>query len=270
VHWECWAKCNLHCYFCYRTKEDALSPEAAEQFLRIVASSGAEWITFAGGDPSLRPDIVSLVRYARSLALKIEVQTNADCISSQFRDEVLAVDQVGLSLDGPTPDMHDSFRSRPGNYSKVISLLSDLATARVATVVRTVVARSNHSFIPAIANVLSPYPNVRRWSLLEFTPLGDGHVNRKEYGISSEVFRDVVGRAIRDSAGHCEVDGFGNNAKAWTYALVSPSGRLYGTEAVDGQLRHRFVGNMLNNHLSDLAVALPFDSQRHHARYGTV
>src|ERR1035437_5218175 len=154
VHWECWAECNLHCEFCYRTKDKALSPEAAERFIRIVATSGASWITFAGGDPSVRPEIVSLIQCARSLGLKIEVQTSADNISPLLKYEILNVDQVGLSSDAPTSYIHDKFRSRLTNYSKVMSLLSDLATAGVATVVRTVVASSNQSFVPAIAQVL--------------------------------------------------------------------------------------------------------------------
>ncbi|WP_425613613.1 radical SAM protein [Anatilimnocola sp. NA78] len=268
VHWECWAKCNLHCKFCYRTKDEALSFNDAEKLLRIVATSGAQWITFAGGDPSVRPDIVALIRSARSLGLKIEVQTNADSISPQFRDEILTVDQVGLSLDGPTPEVHDVFRDRPGNYLRVMALLSDLAAAHVPTLIRTVVALSNQDAVPAIAHVLSPYSNVRRWSILEFSPLGDGYVNREKYELPPDTFRNIVGRAKREGGSHLNVDGFGNDAKAGTYALVSPGGRLYGTEYVDDHLGHRFVGNMLTDHLSDLVEALPFNSQRHHARYG--
>lgn len=251
-------------------KDKALSSVAARQLIRITASSGAEWLTFAGGDPSVRPDIISLIQFARSIGLKIEVQTNADSISPQFKNEICAVSQVGLSLDGPTQEVHDKFRSRPGNYYKVVSLLNDLAAACVPTVVRTVVADSNHKFVPAIAHVLAPYSNVRRWSLLEFTPLGDGHTNREEYKITTQMFKTVAGCANLAADGRLKVDEFGNSAKAGTYALVSPNGRLYGTEIENGELRHRFIGNMLTDHLSDLAAALPFDSQRHHARYGSM
>jgi hypothetical protein len=86
--------------------------------------------------------------------------------------------------------------------------------------------------------------------------------------MSAESFREVVRHATHVAGGDFEVDGFGNDAKAGSYALVSPSGRLYGTEYKDGQLRHRFVGNMLKDHLDDLASLLPFDSARHFARYG--
>lgn len=126
VHWECWAKCNLSCNFCYRTKDPALSHEDAERLLRIVASSGASWCTFAGGDPSLRPDIVELLQYARAVGLKTEVQTNAERLRHKVREEILAVNQVGLSIDGPTAAVHDNFRSCPGNYSHVLSLLAAL------------------------------------------------------------------------------------------------------------------------------------------------
>ncbi len=126
----------------------------------------------------------------------------------------------------------------------------------------------NYVSVPAIAGVLESHPNIRRWSLLEFAPLGDGYASREKYALTSDVFWDTVRQASQNVNGLFEVDGFGNSAKPGTYALVTPSARLYGTESAQGQLGHRFVGNVLTDHLSDLAENLPFDRVRHEARYG--
>src|SRR5919199_122548 len=75
VHWECWSACSLACSFCYRTRGNPLDTEGAKKLLQAISTSGALRIVFAGGDPSLRPDIAQLIHYAHSLNLQVEVHT---------------------------------------------------------------------------------------------------------------------------------------------------------------------------------------------------
>src|SRR5215472_11967938 len=122
VHWECWSNCNLPCEFCYRTLGQALPTDEAKRLISAVRTGGVETIVFAGGDPSIRPDICELVSSAREQALNVEVQTNAQYTSEEFLHALRTVQLVGLSLDGPNQDVHDAFRGKPGNFERVLRL----------------------------------------------------------------------------------------------------------------------------------------------------
>ncbi len=269
VHWECWSTCNLKCRFCYRMKGRHLSSEEAESLVRIIRSSGARWITFAGGDPSLRPGINSLIYLSKALGLKVEVQTNAHSIPEQFREVLMhEVDQVGLSLDGPTSEIHDRFRSCPGNFAKVTEMLEYLRQWNVSTVVRTVVSSINCEHVPAIADCLAGHSNITMWSLMQFSALNDGAASREQYDQPSSAFQTTVEKARERAAEKISVDAFCNSQKSGSYALVSPAGNLYGIEFKGRALKQRIVGSMLADHLCDLSRGLPFDRLRHHFRYG--
>ena len=106
-----------------------------------VRTGGAHGIVFAGGDPSIRPDICSLFEFARSIGLLVEVHTNAQCIRAEFLELLREADLVGLSLDGPDAETHDGFRGKPGNFDKVLTVLHQLSESGTPIVVRTVVAK---------------------------------------------------------------------------------------------------------------------------------
>lgn len=268
VHWECWSRCNLPCRFCYREVGRPLDTASARRLIEIIATSGADRIVFAGGDPSLRGDVVELIRHAKAVGLRIEVQTNAHELSDAFHNALLGeVDLVGLSLDSSDPKIHDEFRDRDGNFERVVRLLDDLRESKIPTVVRSIVSSKNCQSISAIGKRLKEYPNVRRWSLLEFTPIGAGFFHRGDYELSSETFEEVVFQAKEGVSGTFSVDVYRNADKKGTYALVTPDGRLYGTMQPSNG-RYPIVGHTLASHLSDLADALGFDRDKHQKRYG--
>lgn len=270
VHWECWSDCNLHCAFCYRTVDPPLSTTDGTRMLASFATAGARSVVFAGGDPSLRPDLGELIRVAHSRGLLVEVQTNAHHVTTDLT-EVLTSDMValvGLSLDGPTAVEHDSFRSTRGNFSRVVGMLNLLESRGSSVILRTVVAAPNHRSVDRTARLISQYSCIRRWSLVEFSAVGAGYRNRAAYEISHALYAEAVGRATAAYSGNAEIDDYALRAKAGVYALVTASGRLYGTSGVLLDGRHPTVGSFLTDHLKGLADALPFDKELHIDRYG--
>lgn len=270
VHWECWSKCNLPCRFCYREVGKALNSESGRQLIDAITTGGAKQIVFAGGDPSLRQDLGDLVALAKRNGLECEVQTNGQYVSDEFRRTLMEdVNLVGLSLDGASDDIHDSFRGVSGNFGRVLSLLNDLHHANVPVIVRSVVAAFNHKSLPLLAHVLKQYSNIRRWSLLEFTAIGEGYLNRSDYEIPRTQFDDVVAVANEISDGRVPIDAYVAENKKGTYFMIAPDGRVYGTSAQD-QGRYPIVGNILLDHLGDLALRVQFDPMNHNKRYGPV
>jgi MoaA/NifB/PqqE/SkfB family radical SAM enzyme len=267
VHWECWSDCNLSCAFCYRSRTKPLDSAGGVSLARAVAAGGARRLVFAGGDPSLRLDLPQLATAARELDLRVEIQTNAHVLSGALLAALPHADAVGLSIDGATPEVHDAFRGKPGNFARVTRLLGVLVDMGVPVNVRTVVTRENHRSVAGIAGLLQPLPNVRRWSLMEFTPLGDGLVNQDHYTLDRRLFDAAAAAAAAGLRGGPVVDIYRNTDKVGTYALVSSDGTLYGVSGGEAGPEHRVAGSLLHDHLSALANRLPFSESNHLRRY---
>ncbi len=270
VHWECWSECNLACSFCYRAKGSPLDTGSARRLLDAIATSGALGVVFAGGDPSIRPDISVLMRYAHSLGLNVEVQTNAQIVKPEFLEALVAADLVGLSLDGPDTATHDGFRDKPGNFDSVLSLLRVLESEKVPVVVRTIVARPNFLMVPRLAYLLNKLPNLVRWSLLEFSAVGDGFMNRERYELDRALFNVAVEDAARNFANPTKLNIYRDEDKIGTYALVTPSGYVYGTSETTVDGIHPTIGSILQEHLSVLVQGLPFSMKNHQQRYASL
>jgi MoaA/NifB/PqqE/SkfB family radical SAM enzyme len=265
AHWECWSACNLPCAFCYRTTGKPLDTDHAVQLVRALAAGEARAVVFAGGDPSLRADLPDVVAEARALGLAVQVQTNAQHVTRTFIDVLGQCEYVGLSIDGPDADTHDSFRGRSGNFRHVVALLRQLDALGVPVSVRTVVSRRNYRLVPDIAPLVVSHPNVICWKLLEFTAIGEGRLNRDQYAIPGAIFEHVVlasRKRLGDAVGLLEV--LRNVDKIGIYMMISPQGFVYGTteSALMDVGHHHYIGSILSDHLDDLAQSIPFSSQR--------
>lgn len=267
VHWECWSNCNLSCAFCYRTLGVPLDTDSAKRLLQVVHTSGAKAFVFAGGDPSLRMDIGELIEYGIRLGLQVEVQTNAHNVRHDFLNALKRVNLVGLSLDGPTAEIHDCFRGKNGNFVRVLRTLAQLEEIGIPVVVRTIIAKPNCDGVPKIPDVLNRFTNVVRWSLLEFSAAGEGYTNRKQFELGSQEFDDVASIAQNNFIDPAKVNIYRSRDKLGTYALVTPNGYLYGTtqDLISGT--YPLVGSVLEEHVSYLAQKLPFSIENHQDRY---
>jgi len=265
AHWECWSECNLPCAFCFRTTGAPLDTDCAVSLLRALSAGKVRAVVFAGGDPSLRGDLAEIVSEAISLGLAVQVQTNGQHVTRSFLGVLGRCEYVGLSIDGPDADTHDSFRGKRGNFRQVMALLGQLDVLGVPVSVRTVVSRENYRVIPRIAQLIMEHPNVICWKLLEFTAIGQGRVNQDRYAMPPALFEQVVRIAENELDGERGLlEVLRNVDKIGIYMMISPQGFVYGTTetALMQAGHHHYIGSILSDHLEDLARSIPFSSSR--------
>jgi MoaA/NifB/PqqE/SkfB family radical SAM enzyme len=222
---------------------------------------------FAGGDPSLRRDIGHLLAYARALGLITEVHTNGQYAPKRYRMALIGSDYVGLSLDGPSAELHDGFRGKPGNFRRVLDLFDFLEEAAVPMIVRTVVARPNLRGVADIGGLLAGRRNLISWNLLEFSPVGIGYRNRMTYQLDRTQFEEAATEALERFGGKIHIYVSRLEDKSGTYVLVTPDGQVYGTLTPPADGIYPLVGSMLREHLSDLSGAIGFRHERHEVLY---
>jgi MoaA/NifB/PqqE/SkfB family radical SAM enzyme len=126
-------ECNFRCPFCFAAwheeKEkpsDAVMNTAGKDwraYMDKMRERGYERLTISGGEPTIHPDILPLVRYAKSLGFKsIELQTNASMATA---DNVRKLKKAGVtdtlvSLHSHREDVFDRITVTEGVYKTVV------------------------------------------------------------------------------------------------------------------------------------------------------
>jgi len=151
IAWEVSLLCNVECIHCYsssgpkRVQNDELTTSEAFKIIDELSEAGLLVLAFSGGEPLLRKDIFKLTEYAARKNLVVNVASNGLLINSNMARRLAdsGVRSVTISLDGVNASTHDSFRNRPGLFSKTITAISSLVNQSIRVVV---------SFSPTILN----------------------------------------------------------------------------------------------------------------------
>ena len=160
-------RCNSRCHTCNVWKKHADELTLLE-WDRIFANIGRTpyYLTFTGGEPFLRRDLVELIAsaYTHCRPAVITLPTNgllSDLIPQEVEEllEVAPHSKLGinLSLDG-LGDQHDAIRGVPGNFARTLQTyhaLKAIDHPNLTVSLHTVISRYNVKDIPALYAELS-------------------------------------------------------------------------------------------------------------------
>lgn len=126
--------CNNNCRFCAiaKTREMVtdLTTLDVKQKIEEAWQNGSTELIFSGGECSIRPDFIDLVRYARELGFKhIELTTNGRMFSyMSFAEDVVRAGLyfVRFSLHGHNKDIHDYLTRAPSSFDEIIAGIKNL------------------------------------------------------------------------------------------------------------------------------------------------
>lgn len=173
--------CNLRCIHC-RVPEDTRVNEdlPKELFCNVISQArelGAEDLLIGGGEPMLRRDWDEMARHARDLGYDcITLLTNGTVFKKQGtpeRIQAAGVSEVQISLDGPTPEVHDYFRGKPGCFEIAVRAVRQLVEAGVSTSITMTVTDYNVAHAEALVE-LGYQLGVGQVTLRRFIPQGYG------------------------------------------------------------------------------------------------
>lgn len=131
--------CNSRCQYCtqldYRVipQADQLDLTTEQIRARIVwaKENGHDELGFSGGEPTIRPDFLDLVAFARDTGFeRIAVTTNGRMFAyPKFADSAIAngLTRFTFSLHGATPELHDKIAVAPGALAQALAGLDNLA-----------------------------------------------------------------------------------------------------------------------------------------------
>ena len=182
-YYEVTQACDLVCKHCRASAQeqaarDELPTELSLRLIDQVASFPRKpHIVFTGGDPLKRADIFTLIRHAVQKELSVALTPSATPLATRkaFEEAKSAgVQAFGISLDGPTAEVHDSFRGFEGSFDKTTEMLEIARSLHLPVQVNTSITRRNVDYIDAMAEHLAQFGGVMMWSVFFLVPVGRG------------------------------------------------------------------------------------------------
>ncbi|RBO91352.1 radical SAM protein [Nocardia puris] len=128
-------RCNLHCAHCFvsATKQGGWMDidEVMNKLIPRLASARVERVTLTGGEPTIHPQFLEVVRGFRAAAMDVGICTNATTLTEQDIADLVTIGGVhaNVSLDGFAPDSHGRFRGDRGSFFTTVETTKSLARA---------------------------------------------------------------------------------------------------------------------------------------------
>ncbi len=181
VIWETTQACDLacvHCRACAQPVRSALELSTAEakRLIDEVAALKAPVFVLTGGDPLKRPDVFELVEYASSHGVRISLTPSATPLLT--KDAIVKLKNCGLarlaiSLDGPTAEVHDTFRRVAGSYEWTLQAVRWAREIDLPVQINTTITRRNLQHLDATIALMEQL-DIVLWSVFFLVPTGRG------------------------------------------------------------------------------------------------
>jgi MoaA/NifB/PqqE/SkfB family radical SAM enzyme len=202
VDWWTTSHCNLACDFCYGPVPGRDPIERRDDILRALAASSARVVTFCGGEPLLLRKIgryaTALEQHGKSTVLNTNGQLLRKRIDQGLR--LAAFTMVGISVEGPTPDVHRAMRGENADLDEVLRAARLVAREPgVSLKLATVISGVNRDYLPALAAVVHDLaPDV--WRLYQYSSRGDQNFGQQRHRLADDEFEDLAKEAAKRAA----------------------------------------------------------------------
>jgi pyrroloquinoline quinone biosynthesis protein E len=142
-------RCPLHCVYCsnpleLQSRTNELTTEIWSRVFKEAAEAGVLQADFTGGEPLARPDIVELVRAARSAGLYVNLITSGLPLDQAKLAALVqaGLDHVQLSFQGAREEIANEI-SGTKSHTQKLRVLDWLRHHRVAVTLNFVIHRRN-------------------------------------------------------------------------------------------------------------------------------
>ncbi|WP_099209230.1 GTP 3',8-cyclase MoaA [Thermococcus henrietii] len=105
-------ECNFRCFFCHREGQrflakNEMTPEEIERLVRIASRLGIRKVKLTGGEPTVREDIIEIVRRIKPYVKDLSMTTNGSRLKELAEPLARAgLDRVNVSLHSLKPEVY--------------------------------------------------------------------------------------------------------------------------------------------------------------------
>jgi len=129
--------CNLECPTCFRWTAKPDEHELTADQWKTALTRLKQWLgtfnlTFTGGEPFLRKDILEIFRFAADNGIVTGVVSNGSLIDKELARKIVAsgLDGLTLSLNSMVPEIHNKTRGTNGAFNEVMRAIDNMQDRR--------------------------------------------------------------------------------------------------------------------------------------------
>lgn len=183
VIWDVTYRCNLKCRHCLtesgEARKDELSTAQAIKLIDNLADARVFYLSLSGGEPLLRPDIVTILKHIASKNMQIEIASNGVNISDKLLNEIsaLPVFHIQISIDG-IGHQHDELRGVQGAFKASCASIKRIREHDIAVSISTTVTNRNIDSLESIIRLAAEL-GCKGYKAIPFLPAGRGKENNE-------------------------------------------------------------------------------------------
>ena len=158
-------RCQNRCTFCYADAPDRGRdvPEMTTDEVRVIIDrlydeAHCPTVSFTGGEPTLRPDLPELARYAKDKGMRVNLITNGVlCADEGYVGELAAagLDSAQVSVEGGCAEVHDAITRHPGSWERSVRAVRNLRAAGIHTHTNTTICGGNREHLMELIDFIA-------------------------------------------------------------------------------------------------------------------
>lgn len=185
IAWEITRACAFACVHCRADAQHTRDPRelTTEEGYALIDRFRAfsdPILIFTGGDPMMRRDLFDLISYASEKGLRCSLTPTATALPTKERlqkAKEAGIRRIALSLDAPSPKVHDAFRQVEGSWERTMNILRNAQAVGLSAQVNTTVTKHNIDLLPEMVSFVEEVGAVQ-WSVFFLVPTGRAQIEQ--------------------------------------------------------------------------------------------
>jgi radical SAM protein with 4Fe4S-binding SPASM domain len=200
--WNCNNKC-LHCYAAEQKLSGVteLSTEEWKKIINKCREAGIPQLTFTGGEPTLRRDLVELVDYSKWFITR--VNTNGICLTKELCGALCeaSLDSVQVTLYSHDPNKHNSLVGAD-SWTQSVEGIKNAVAAGLNVSINTPLCKMNSDYADTLRFIKEL--NIRYVSCSGLIPAGNA---QNEASVSTRLDEDELCGILKEAYDYCKENG---------------------------------------------------------------
>lgn len=185
--------CTNSCLFCSEAdqltafRDRFVAKALILKRLQAERSKGVKHLTLTGGEPTLHPGFLDIVRRAKILGFVIYVSSNGGKFASSgfCRSTLPYIDEISFSLHGPDAKIHNAHTKNKKSYSLLMQALKNIENSRFSPrlFINSVATLQNINALERSLRTLSRFKKIKQVLISNIAPEGQARENFKQLAV---------------------------------------------------------------------------------------
>ena len=195
-------RCNLTCAKCYNGEPQVGAELTTREWLQVYEKLwqlGVPQITFTGGEPTLREDIVELVREADEFVTGLV--TNGTRLAELAEPlHNASLDYAQVTIESYRPEIHDGLTGVVGSHAQTVAGIRAARQVGLQVVTNTTLTKSNADHFSETIAWLKQELGIEDIACNTLICSGRGTEYRETHGLSDPEILEVLKRACQTAS----------------------------------------------------------------------